>query len=51
MVNNNIISNNLYSKSTDRYSMTDEKKINDILNDWRNSLTKLPEYITDSKLF
>jgi hypothetical protein len=51
MVNNNIISNNLYSKSTDRYSMTDEKKINDILNGWRNSLTKLPTYITDSKLF
>jgi len=25
--------------------MTDEKKINDILNGWRNSLTKLPAYI------
>ena len=31
--------------------MTDEKKIDDILNGWRNSLTKLPTYITDSKLF
>lgn len=51
MIENNIISNNLYSKSTDRYSMTEEIKINDILNGWRNSLTKLPTYITDSKLF
>lgn len=51
MIDNNIFSNKLYPESTERYSTTDEMKINDILNGWRNSLTKLPDTIVSSKLF
>ena len=51
MLDNNITSNHLYSKSTERYSMVDQKKIEDTLDGWRKRLTKLPDYIIDSKLF
>lgn len=51
MLDNNITSNLLYPKLTDRYSTTNEDDINDILNKWRELLTKLPNFILDHKLF
>jgi hypothetical protein len=51
MIENNIMSNNLYPSSTERYSITEVEKINKILNEWRTKITELPKKIRDSKLF
>jgi hypothetical protein len=51
MLENNTVSNQLYKNKTERYSVTDENHIQNILNGWRKSLIKIPEYITDTNLF
>jgi hypothetical protein len=51
MIENNIMSNDLYPSSTERYSITEVEKINKILNEWRTKITELPKKIKDSKLF
>ena len=51
MLDNNMTSNILYEKKTERYSITDKNSIQNILNGWRKSLIKIPEYITETNLF
>lgn len=51
MIENNIISNELYSKLTDRYSVMDKNFIDNILNRWRTRITTIPNYILKNNLF
>ena len=51
MLENNIMSNQLYQKKTKRYSVTSEGEIQNILNDWRKILQIIPEHILETNLF
>lgn len=51
MLDNNIISNQLYEKKTERYSTVNENNIQNILNDWRKLLIEIPKYISETNLF
>ena len=51
MLENNLISNQLYQNKTNRYSVTSEGEIQNILNDWRKFLQIIPEHILKTNLF
>jgi hypothetical protein len=51
MIENNKISNSLYPNGTERYFSTKIDENENILNNWRKHITKIPNYILEKNLF